>query len=41
MELNKFHRYINLDCRPDRDTLCKDQLSQIGISVHQKFLKQK
>tara|TARA_R110000744_G_scaffold30667_2_gene72454 strand:- start:1607 stop:2230 length:624 start_codon:yes stop_codon:yes gene_type:complete len=37
MELNKFHRYINLDCRPDRDTLCKDQLSQIGIDSPKRF----
>jgi GR25 family glycosyltransferase involved in LPS biosynthesis len=37
MELNKFHRYINLDCRPDRDTLCKDQLSQIGITDPKRY----
>jgi GR25 family glycosyltransferase involved in LPS biosynthesis len=37
MELNKFHRYINLDCRPDRNTSCRDQLSQIGILVPQRF----
>ena len=37
MELNKFHRYINLDCRPDRDTLCRDQLSQIGIDSPKRF----
>jgi GR25 family glycosyltransferase involved in LPS biosynthesis len=37
MELTKFHRYINLDCRPDRDILCQDQLKQIGIKEPHKF----
>ena len=37
MDLNKFHKYINLRCRPDRDTLCKDQLSQIGITEPKRY----
>ena len=31
MNLNKFHRYINLQCRPERNILTKEQLSSIGI----------
>lgn len=37
MNLNKYHRYINLRERPDRDILCKDQLRQIGISEPKRF----
>ena len=37
MNLNKYHRYINLRDRPDRDILCKDQLRQIGITEPKRF----
>jgi glycosyl transferase, family 25 len=37
MNLNEYHRYINLRDRPDRDILCKDQLRQIGISKPKRF----
>jgi len=37
MNLNEYHRYINLRCRPDRDILCKDQLKGIGISEPKRY----
>jgi len=37
MNLNQYHRYINLKDRVDRDILCKDQLRQIGISKPKRF----
>lgn len=37
MNLNEYHRYINLRCRPDRDILCRDQLTQIGIAEPKRF----
>ena len=37
MDLNKYHRYINLRQRPDRDILCKDQLRQLGITEPKRF----
>lgn len=37
MNLNRYHRYINLRDRPDRDILCKEELKSIGISNPQRY----
>jgi len=37
MNLNEYHRYINLRCRPDRDILCKNELKDIGISEPKRY----
>jgi GR25 family glycosyltransferase involved in LPS biosynthesis len=37
MNLNEYHRYINLRSRPDRDILCKEQLKGIGISEPKRY----
>jgi hypothetical protein len=37
MNLNEYHRYINLRCRPDRDILCKNELIGIGITEPKRY----
>lgn len=37
MNLNEYHRYINLRCRPDRDILCKNELIGIGIREPKRY----
>jgi len=37
MNLNQYHRYINLRCRPEKDILCKNELSKIGISDPKRY----
>jgi GR25 family glycosyltransferase involved in LPS biosynthesis len=37
MELNKYHRYINLLQRPDRNILCRNELVGIGINEPKRY----
>ena len=37
MNLNEYHRYINLRCRPDRDILCREELKSIGITEPKRY----